>query len=88
MGEIDGIHFAMGYCGNGVALSPWLGRKVALRALGDPQGETAFAKTRLESRPYHFGGNPWFMRLANPWWKHVVDGFETHAARRDLKSPG
>lgn len=83
VGEHDGVHFAYGYCGNGVALSPWLGRKAALRALGDPDGETAFAETRLESRPYHIGGWPWFMQLANPWWRHVVDSRERAQARRD-----
>ena len=83
VGAHEGVHFAYGYCGNGVALSPWLGRKAALRALGDPEGETAFAKTRLETRPYHAGGWPWFMHLASPWWRHVVDRREMRAARRD-----
>lgn len=79
----EGVHFAYGYCGNGVALSPWLGRKAALRALGDAEGETAFAETRLESRPYHIGGKPWFMALASPWWRHVVDRRESREAVRD-----
>jgi glycine/D-amino acid oxidase-like deaminating enzyme len=79
----EGVHFAYGYCGNGVALSPWLGRKAALNALGDPEGQTAFSETRLESRPYHIGGKPWFMALASPWWRFVVDARETVRARRD-----
>ena len=83
VGAHEGVHFAYGYCGNGVALSPWLGRKAALRALGDPKGETAFAETRLESRSYHLGGWPWFMQLASPWWRFVVDGRETARAARD-----
>lgn len=33
-----------GYCGNGVAMSNYLGRKAALRILADPEGETAFAR--------------------------------------------
>lgn len=86
LGEIDGIQFAMGYCGNGVALSPWLGRKAALRALGDPEGQSAYAETRLESRLYHLGGKPWFMQLASPWWRHVVDARETRTAQRDLRA--
>ncbi|MEM8755612.1 MAG: FAD-binding oxidoreductase, partial [Pseudomonadota bacterium] len=68
---------------NGVALSPWLGRKVAYRALGDPRGETAFAKTALETRPYHIGGAPWFMPIASAWWSNVVDRGQMRAARRD-----
>ena len=83
VGAHEGVHFAYGYCGNGVALSPWLGRKAALRALGDPEGETAFAETRLESRPYHIGGAPWFMQVASPWWRFMVDRRETAQAARD-----
>jgi len=83
VGEHQGMHFAMGYCGNGVAMSPWLGRKVALRALGDPRGETAFSKTRFDTRPFHFGGKPWFMSLAGPWWRYVVDTLESRQAAKD-----
>lgn len=85
VGEHEGAHFAFGYCGNGVALSPWLGRKAALRALGDPAGETAYAKTRLESRPYHIGGAPWFLNLAHFWWSGPVDWREGREARRDRR---
>ncbi|MDQ2091300.1 NAD(P)/FAD-dependent oxidoreductase [Marimonas arenosa] len=83
VGEREGVHFAYGYCGNGVALSPWLGHKAALRALGDPEGETVFAEMPLQSRPYHAGGWPWFMHLASPWWRFVVDGRERAQAARD-----
>ncbi len=83
VGVRDGAHFAIGYCGNGVALSPWLGRKVAFRALGDARGETAFAETPLESRPYHIGGTPWFMPIASAWWRHVVDRRDNFAVRAD-----
>lgn len=86
VGERDGAHFAYGYCGNGVALSPWLGRKAAFRALGDPRGETAYAETRLETRPYHFGGWPWFMPIASLWWNRVIDRRENREAARDRAS--
>ncbi|MEN0039993.1 MAG: FAD-binding oxidoreductase [Pseudomonadota bacterium] len=78
VGEHEGAHFAYGYCGNGVALSPWFGHKLALRALGDPKGDTAYAKTRLVSRFYHTGSKPWFLQIASPWWNQVVDRWETH----------
>lgn len=84
VGEHEGMHYAMGYCGNGVAMSPWLGHKVALRAIGDSRGDTAFSKTRIETRPFHFGGKPWFMSLASPWWRHVVDRLESRQTTRDL----
>lgn len=86
VGAHDGVHHALGYCGNGVALSPWLGRKAALRALGDPAGQTAFAEMPLATRPYHAGGWPWFMQAASPWWRYVVDPRESAEARRDRRA--
>ncbi|WP_161594549.1 NAD(P)/FAD-dependent oxidoreductase [Marimonas lutisalis] len=83
VGSHEGVHFAYGYCGNGVALSPWLGRKAALRAMGDSEGATAFAEMPVQSRFYHWGGWPWFMHLASPWWRFVVDSREMAQARRD-----
>ena len=34
IGTHDGIHYAMGYCGSGAHLAPYLGHKVALKVLG------------------------------------------------------
>ncbi len=35
-----GIHFALGYCGNaGVSRATYFGHKVALKLLGDPDGD-------------------------------------------------
>lgn len=42
LGCRDGIWYAMGYCGTGVSRSTWFGNKVALKLLGDPQGQSAF----------------------------------------------
>lgn len=41
-GKHDGIHYAMGYCGSGVARASYLGRKLALKLLGDNDGKTAW----------------------------------------------
>lgn len=64
VGQIDGIWHAMGYSGNGNTLAPWLGHKAALGMLGDPGGETAFALTGFETRPWH-RGRPWFLPAAD-----------------------
>lgn len=42
IGEHEGIHYAAGYCGSGVSRSVWFGNKVALQALGDINGNTAY----------------------------------------------
>ena len=64
VGQIDGIWHALGYCGNGNGMAPWLGYKAALQILGDPEGETAFANIPLPSR-WYYNGYPWFMPLAD-----------------------
>ena len=49
--EHDGVHYVGGYGGNGVALSHYLGRKAALRALGVDGGATAFAEIAPTTPP-------------------------------------
>lgn len=83
IGQRDGIHFALGYCGGGVVLAPYLGMRVAYRALGDPRGETAYDGTTLGTRAWHPGGRPWFLHAANLWYGQVVDRHQTRQAARD-----
>ena len=64
IGEIAGVWHAMGYCGNGNALAPYLGHKAALRMMGDAEGETAFANTEFGTKWWH-RGMPWFMPAAD-----------------------
>ena len=81
VGRRSGVHFALGYNGNGVALSPWLGRKAALRALGRPEGETVFAETKFETRPWRWPMR-WTMPLAT-WMQRPIDWRENAEAERD-----
>ena len=60
VGRIDGIWHALGYCGNGNGMAPWLGHKAAQMMLGEPDGETAFSKTKLPGK-WWYGGRPWFL---------------------------
>lgn len=62
IGRHDGVHYAMGYCFAGVPMGTWMGRKVALKLMGDKQGVTAFDETPLRAPPW-YGGNPWFVPL-------------------------
>ena len=86
IGVQNGMHYALGYCGGGVVLSPYLGMKVAYQALNDPRGETAYSQTTLSSRPYFLGGKPWFLAPANFWYSQVVDRKQTHDAKNDHRS--
>ena len=82
VGEMAGLHYALGYSGGGTVLAPWLGRKAALRALDAPGGETAFSETALRSRWFYRGGRPGFLRAADLWYRHRIDRRESRAAKR------
>lgn len=81
VGERDGLHYAMGYSGSGAVLAPYLGAKAAWRALGDERGETAYANTALRPSPLHPFHEPHFLKLADLWYRTVVDRMETRAGR-------
>lgn len=83
VGVCEGMHYALGYSGSGVALAPYLGAKAALQALGDPRGATAYSGTALATRPFHGTGAPHFLRAADLWYRHVVDRRQNRTARRD-----
>ena len=63
IGVRDGIHFAMGYCGSGVHLAPYLGHKIALKVLGKSEGANAFDALEFQTRPF-YTGTPWFLASA------------------------
>ena len=64
VGREGSIWHAMGYCGNGNSMAPWLGHKAALMILGDPEGETAFSKVGMPTR-WWYRGTPWFLPFAD-----------------------
>ena len=60
LGSHDGIHYCMGYCGQGVPLAPHLGRRVGQQMMNLREGRTALDDLPFPSRPYYFGV-PWFL---------------------------
>ena len=67
-GTHDGVHFATGYCGSGIAMASYLGMKVGLKVLGQREGETAFDGLPFPTRPYYFG-TPWFLGAAIAYYR-------------------
>ncbi|MGF1502377.1 MAG: NAD(P)/FAD-dependent oxidoreductase [Paracoccaceae bacterium] len=67
-GQLDGIWYACGYNGSGVAMAPYLGWKIAGRILADPAAETGFDGAPFDAQPL-YSGNPWFLRLVELWFK-------------------
>ena len=63
-----GIYSALGYCGNGVAMAPYLGHMAALKMLNPDQKVTIFEQTPLQTRPYYFG-KPWFLPIASLYFR-------------------
>jgi glycine/D-amino acid oxidase-like deaminating enzyme len=62
-GQRDGVFYSMGYCGQGVNLATYYGRKIGLRMAGKVGGETALEGMEFPSRPYYHG-TPWFLPAA------------------------
>jgi glycine/D-amino acid oxidase-like deaminating enzyme len=60
LGENNGVHYCMGYCGSGVTLSTYFGRKIGLQVLGKPAGATALDGIPFQTRPL-YSGYPWFL---------------------------
>lgn len=42
IGHTQGMHYVLGCCGTGITMATYLGNKVALQILGDPDGSTVF----------------------------------------------
>lgn len=60
LGRHDGIYYCMGYCGAGVPLATYFGKRIGQQMLGLAEGRTALDGLPFESRPYYFGV-PWFL---------------------------
>lgn len=67
-GVQNGIHYAMGYCGSGVSMAPYLGMRAGQKVLGLPEGATAFDRLPFPTRPL-YRGKPWFLPAAVAWYR-------------------
>ena len=71
-GQIDGIHYALGYAGHGVAMATYLGAKVAEKICGS-NDEIPYAAIPFPGAPLGlYNGRPWFLPLAGAYYK-VLD---------------
>ncbi len=69
--DADGIYYAMGYSGSGVAMAPYLGWRVANKVLGTSDGKTGFDPMDFPHIALHT-----FIPLALPFvnlWYHWKD---------------
>ena len=67
VGQMDGVTYAMGCCGTGVAMMTWLGTAVGGWLAGDPAPALTRLKFPLVPAPYE--GRPWFLPFVGEWFR-------------------
>src|SRR6266481_2023565 len=73
-GKIDGMYFAAGFAGHGVAAATWFGAKLAGLICGEPN-DIAFDGIKFPAAPLGLrSGNTWALPLAGAWYR-VLDFF-------------
>lgn len=60
IGQHQGLHYAMGYCGSGVSLSSYLGMQLGLQVAGPKNNRCALSHIKHPTRPF-YNGRPWFL---------------------------
>jgi len=66
-GKLDGMYFAGGYCGHGVAMATYLGELIARRIAGEPIEHPLF-DDRFAPIPF-YDGRPWFLPLVGAYYR-------------------
>jgi glycine/D-amino acid oxidase-like deaminating enzyme len=66
-GVLDGVHYAAGYCGHGIAMATWLGEQIAKRLAGEAI-ENPFFNDRFHAIPL-YRGSPWFLPALGAYYK-------------------
>lgn len=71
-GQMDGMYYAVGYAGHGVAMATYQGQKMAELICGD-RPENPFVGIPFPGAPLGlYNGKPWFLPFAGAWYK-VLD---------------
>ncbi|WP_019015054.1 NAD(P)/FAD-dependent oxidoreductase [Elioraea tepidiphila] len=78
LGVHEGIHYAVGCQGSGVAMQTWLGHRVALKIAGAANSETAFDDMPFPTLPL-YAGRPWFLPIVGAYYR-ARDRFDRLAA--------
>jgi gamma-glutamylputrescine oxidase len=68
MGTHDGVHYAVGCNGSGVAMMSYIGYQTARKILGRQNRPCAFDSDTFPTPPL-YGGRPWFVPLVAGWYR-------------------
>ncbi|MBZ5681404.1 MAG: FAD-binding oxidoreductase [Acidobacteriia bacterium] len=70
-GQMDGMYYALGYAGHGVAMATYQGQKMAELIAGD-KPENPFVGIPFPGAPLGmYNGKPWFLPFAGAWYKFL-----------------
>jgi len=70
-GQLDGMYYALGYAGHGVAMATYQGQKIAEQMAGE-KTDNPFIGIPFPGAPLGlYNGNPWFLPLAGAWYKFL-----------------
>ncbi len=68
-GQIDGVYFAVGYAGHGVAMATFQGQKMA-EWIAEGKTDNPFAEIPFPGAPLGlYNGKPWFLPFAGVYYK-------------------
>jgi glycine/D-amino acid oxidase-like deaminating enzyme len=84
VGRVDGVTYALGCCGTGVALMTGLGVAVADWLGGGPA--PALSKLSFPLVPAPYEGRPWFLPFAGEWFR-LQDWLARRGGRRTPHAP-
>jgi glycine/D-amino acid oxidase-like deaminating enzyme len=71
-GKMDGIYYAIGYAGHGVAMATYLGKAIA-ESMAGIESENPYRDIEFPGAPLGlYNGNPWFLPFAGMYYK-VLD---------------
>ena len=60
LGRHGNLFYCMGYCGQGVPLAPYFGRRIGQQIMDLPEGRTVLDGLSFDTRPW-YSGKPWFL---------------------------
>ncbi len=70
-GQMDGIYYAVGYAGHGVAMATWQGQQMAHLIAGQ-KPDNPFVGIPFPGAPLGlYNGKPWFLPFAGAWYKFL-----------------
>jgi glycine/D-amino acid oxidase-like deaminating enzyme len=78
IGVQDGMHYAAGCQGSGVAMATWLGHNAALKLAGAANESFGLDGLDFPTRPF-YTGNPWFLPIVGTYYR-LRDALDRRAA--------